>query len=89
MIARYAKDPNDVLDYGEDWSAWLGADTIAASSWLVPAGIIKNSDGFTPTTTTIWLAGGTAGMQYRLVNRITTVGGRTKDRSIDILVDEE
>ena len=36
------KDPDAVLDYGFDWSAWLEAgDTIVTSEWIVPEGITK------------------------------------------------
>lgn len=82
----FVKDPNAVLDYLIDWSAWLGADTIATCTWTVPTGITKDSDSHTTTTTTVWLSGGTAGAQYTVANRITTAGGRTEDRSLSILV---
>jgi hypothetical protein len=74
------KDPNAVLDYTLDWSDWLETDTIAASTWVVDAGLTKDSDSFTPTTTTVWLSGGTAGRVYEALNRIVTAGGRTADR---------
>ena len=83
------KDPDDVLDYEVDWSAWLVADTISTSTWTLPAGITKNSDTNDTTTTTIWLSGGTAGTKYTLVNRIVTAGGRTKDQSVKLPVKEE
>lgn len=81
------KDPHDVLDYEVDWSNWLPAgDTILVSEWIAPAGITMDSETNTNTTTTIWLSGGTAGQSYALTNRITTAGGRTRDRTITIRV---
>jgi hypothetical protein len=50
------KDPQAVLDYGFDWSKWLGTDTISTSTWTVPVGITKDSDTHDTTTTTIWLS---------------------------------
>lgn len=82
------KDPNDVLEYQVNWSTWLATDTITASTWIMPTGITKDSDTFTNTVTTIWLSGGTAGTFYELVNRITTVGGRTRDFTCVIKVQE-
>ena len=82
MPDRFLKDPNAVLDYVNDWSEWLGTDTISTSTWVVPTGITKDSDSKTDTSTTIWLSGGTAGTRYTVVNRIVTVGGRTEDRSL-------
>lgn len=83
------KDPNAVLDYQIDWSSFLGVDTIASSTWIVPTGITKNSDTNTTTTSTIWLSSGTAGQTYELTNRITTAGGRTDDRTVTIAVLEK
>lgn len=80
------KDPDAVKDYGVNWLAWLGSDTIATSVWSVPAGITEVSESETTTASTIWLSGGSAGEDYELVNRITTAGGRTEDRTIVIPV---
>lgn len=82
------KDPQAVLDYGFDWSAWLDSDTIATSGWIVPDGLTEVSESNTTTTTTVWLSGGTASTTYRVVNTITTAGGRTDERSLLIRVSE-
>lgn len=86
MSQEFIKDPNAVLDYQIDWSTWLGADTIATSTWTVPTGLTKDGDTSTTTTATIWLSGGTAGVTYHIVNHIVTAGGREDDRSIYIRV---
>ena len=89
-ISNIMKDPDSVLDYGFDWSDWLvTGETISTSGWEVPTGITNDSDTNTTTTTTIWLSGGTASTNYRLVNEITTSAGRTEQRSIDISVTEK
>lgn len=87
----FQKDPNAILDYRVDWGPWLDAsgDAIATSIWIVPSGITQTLATNTSTTATIWLSGGTAGQEYVLVNRITTTGGRTDDRSITIQVMEK
>lgn len=85
-IATFEKDPGAVLDYTGDWSAWLGTDTITASTWNVPAGITKDTDNHDTTTTWIWLSGGAAGTVYTLTNHITTAGGRQDERTIKIKV---
>jgi len=86
MPQAFEKDPQAVLDYAIDWSDWLGSDTISTSAWTVPAGITKDSDSNTTTTTTIWLSGGTADTDYELINHIVTAGGREDDRTITIRV---
>lgn len=85
----FDKDPNDILDFVVIWEDWLGNDTIATSSWVVPTGITKDSDTYNSITTTIWLSGGAVGTSYRLTNRIVTAGGRTKDKSIVINILEQ
>lgn len=83
------KDPNDRLDYINNWALWLKTDDyITASVWTVPSGITKVSDSFTTETTTIWLSGGTLGNSYDVVNTITTNDGRTKDFTLTVLIVE-
>jgi len=87
----FTKDPNAILDYTRDWSAWLtaaGNDTIVTSTWIVPDGITKDSDTHNDTTATIWLSGGELGKRYNITNRITTAGGRTDDRTFTIDIHE-
>lgn len=87
-MKHYTKDPDDTVDYSVDWSQWLESDTIQSSTWTLPAGITLGPIGSSNTTTkaTVWLTGGTADNDYVVTNRIVTVGGRTKDRSILIEV---
>lgn len=94
MSQRYVKDPQAKLDYSVDWTAgeggsWLQTgETITASTWTVPAGITQSTPApsFTGTKTTIWLTGGTVGVNYAVVNHITTNQGREDDRTIHIHV---
>lgn len=85
-MTSYVKDPDAVLDYQVDWSAWLDGDTITTSEWIVPDGIVKDSDSHTDTAATIWLSGGTLNTTYLVTNRITTAAGRTDDRTIRITI---
>ncbi len=61
----FIKDPQAVLDYSVDWSAWLAqGETIAASRWTATTGITiaaTPAPSFTPTTATVWLSGGAVG----------------------------
>lgn len=83
------KDPDSVLDYGTDWTSWLGQDEVLANSiWIVPNGITKTTDTMTASVATIWLSGGTTGETYVVVNRITTNQGRTEDRSKYVTITE-
>lgn len=86
MADIFVKDPDELLDYVRDWTTALAGDTISTSTWTVPAGITKTNDTHTTTTCTIWLSGGTLDTDYAVVNRITTVGGRTLDKTLTFLV---
>jgi hypothetical protein len=81
------KDPSEVLDYQIDWAPVLESDTIATSTWIVPAGFTVGSSTNTATTTTVWLSGGDLG-PHLITNRITTAGGRTFERSVSLLVEQ-
>jgi len=80
----YIKDPDSVLDYAIDWSAWLDTDTITDSDWTATDGITVDSNTFTDTVSTVWLSGGTAGDTYTVTCHITTAAGRQDARSIKI-----
>jgi len=90
IIAAFDHDPDETLDYSIDWTDWLpGSDTISSSDWDVPAGITKETQAATTKVATVWLSGGTDGAEYKLTNTITTVAGRTAQRTIQIKVDEK
>jgi hypothetical protein len=86
----FTKDPDAVLDYSVDWSAWLAGDQIATSAWLLEQGALLEivTDTKTATKVTVWLRGGQKGTTYLVTNRIVTMGGRTDDRTITVKVED-
>lgn len=90
MTATYLgwpdKGPDENLDYDTDWTAELAGDTIATSTWIVPAGLVAGAESNTTTVTTIWLSGGVVGTSYPVLNEIATSGGRVFERTIFIRV---
>lgn len=86
------KDPNAIKSWRWDWSGWLtslGADTIATSTFTVPAGLTKVSESNTTVTATVKLSGGTVGELYAVTNHITTVNGDTEEASMYLKVVEQ
>lgn len=79
-------DPAAVLPWGEDWSAWLGTDTITTSTWTVGTGLTKGADTHDTTTTTVWLSAGVLGTRVAVTNRIVTAAGKTDERTFYITV---
>jgi hypothetical protein len=87
-MATFIKDPSDVLDYDWDFTEWLGTDTIALYSFSVPPGLINQSDSRSGGVTKVFLAGGSTGQTYTVSCQITTLTGRTLERSLKIKIKE-
>lgn len=88
MPRNFTKDPDAVLDYEFDWSAWLGTDTIATHTVTAAAGLTVDSTEATTTTVTARLSGGTDGASYAVTCHIVTAAGREDDRTATITVQE-
>lgn len=82
------KDPDAVEPFELNWESWLKGDTLSTSTWILPDGLVEARKAVSTTLTTIWLGGGSAGKRYEVLNRITTAGGLTEDRSFILLVAE-
>ena len=83
------KDGGDDLDFVLNWVDIIPtADSIASSTWTIPAGLTSHDETFTAKTTTVWLTGGTEGTQYQLTNVIVTdsVPPRTFERDVILKV---
>lgn len=91
MAIKFTKDPDAVLDYTLDWSAWLAAgDRITAcTATAADDGVTVNTTVFTDTETTAWIEGGTAGASSDVVFHVTTDGGREDDRTITLVIKEK
>ena len=81
------KDPSAVLDYVFDWTEWLATgETIDNYTITADTGITVDSSTEDAGKVTVWLSGGTAGINYRVACLITTSAGRTDERTIWIKV---
>ena len=89
------KDPSAVLDYVFDWNEWLATgETIAVDSETgeklititADTGITVDSWTESDGKVTVWLSGGTAGINYKVACKITTSAGRTDERTLWIRV---
>lgn len=86
---QYSKDPSAVLDYVFDWTEWLATgETITDHTITADTGITVDSSTELDGKVTVWLSGGTAGINYKVACLITTSAGRTDERTIWIKVVE-
>lgn len=88
-MSRFAKDPDARLDYQVDWSNWLPTgDTIDSHSIAVVDGdVVIDAQSANDTSITAWITGGTVKTVSSIRFRITTVQGRTDDRTITIEIE--
>lgn len=90
ILATYEKQPAEYKDYDIDYSQWLtpADDTISlvtttvtstteASPTLV-VNLIQNTVYFSK----LWVAGGTAGVKYKITVRMTTLDGRIDESEL-------
>jgi hypothetical protein len=87
-MAIYKKDPDAILDYTFDWTAYLLPliDTISTVTFVLSSGITKVSQSNTTTKATAFISGGTLDATETLTCRIVTAGGRTDDRTISLKI---
>lgn len=92
-MTTLAKDPDAVLDYTVDWTAFLTSvtDTILTSEFVIDenADITLTGETLDGNQHTVFIAGGTANTRYRITSRITTAGGRTQDQSFLLIVADQ
>lgn len=95
-IKKFQQDPDEILDYSVDWRPWLadgdvisGVNVSLSEESMTDLVINEPLPQFTTTHTTVWISGGTVGETYTVSIRVTTNGGRTGDRSIDITIREK
>lgn len=77
------------MDYVFDWTEWLATgETITDHTITADTGITVDSWTEDDGKVTVWLSGGTAGINYKVACLITTSAGRTDERTIWIKVVE-
>lgn len=82
------KSPNGVYNFTFDWSDLIGTATINTSTWVsTPSGLTMGTTSINGQTTTAYASSGTAGVNYSVVNRITTDAGATEEKSFDLKVE--
>ena len=83
-------DPDETLDYSCDWTAFpedagSPTDVIQTSAWsIVPLGPMLSGEGLSANVASVFVAGATLGQVYRLSNRVSTLQGRTAERSVTL-----
>lgn len=71
-VGTLIKDPQETRTFKMDWSAHLGTEKIASSSWTLPDGLTHVANGIVTgnNKTYITISSGTAGNTYIVTNTI-------------------
>lgn len=80
------KEANSKRDYGFDYSAEIGTDTITVSTWTADAGLTLTGPTFSATKTSVFIEGGVEGQTLTAINRVTTTAGRTYERVLTLVI---
>ena len=89
MAAFAVHDPDAVLDYTFDWSAWLyDGESIAQSEWSGPDGVTLDSTALdTIATVRVTVTDESlSGQVIELINHIVSTDGQEDDRTLKLLV---
>lgn len=88
------KDPDALLDYSFDWTAWLAvstpADTIATHTCTVSGATTAEVENESEAggVVTAWVSGGAVGDKIALKCKITSASGRVDERTVYLKVKE-
>lgn len=93
-FAPIFKDKDAVIVRGFDWSEFIAAiadvTSIVTSQWIssVPLDLVVTDKGKTSDTTKCSIAGGLAGKEYTVTNRVTfnDDGTRIEDKALTIKI---
>ena len=86
MSTAFRADPDSVLDYVVDWSAWLAeSETITGHTITKSGTVTVDSSSESDGAVTVWLSGA-ADRRATVTCRITTNQGRIDDRSLTLIV---
>ena len=81
------KDPDEVLDYGLDWSGRLNGDALSSVQWSVtPAGLTLTPDAVSGSICTVIVSGGALGETYSILCRAVTIAGRIMDQTVRLAI---
>ena len=91
ILGRFVKQPNEILDYDVDYSAWFvgRGDTATAISITTEPGIVLTGYSLVGTMAKVVLSGGTDGVKYKITVRLTTSSGIVREADFSVAVKED
>jgi hypothetical protein len=89
-LARFTKQPSEVLDYLVDYTEWFAerSDTPSTELTVVETGITKVSSGIDGLIVKVVLSGGTVGVSYKITTKLTTTSGIVREADFTVAIKE-
>lgn len=90
ILARFTKQPTEILDYDVDYGEWFSnrGDLPVSHTVVVPAGITLQNSQRTGNVVKLVLSGGSDGASYKITVRLTTDTGLVKEADFVVKVKE-
>lgn len=90
LLAKYTKQPVEVLDYDFDFSAYLQSvnDVATSHTAVATTGLTVESSTLARGVVKVFVSGGVDGETHKVSATITTQGGRVKQADIQLKVKE-
>jgi hypothetical protein len=88
-LAWPAKDADEVLDYGIDFTERLDGDAISTATFSLATAaglVIDDSEHDGECLASVTLSAGTVGSKGKILCRIVTSDGRTMDETVALLI---
>jgi len=90
ILARFTKQPSEVLDYDVDYTEWFGprTDSPEAHEVVVDPGITYKSSSLVGNIVQVTLSGGADQTDYKITVRLTTTNGLVREADFVVQVRE-
>ena len=90
LLAKYTKQPVEVLDYDFSFTDYLQSvnDTAVSHTAVATTGLTVKTSTLSRGVVKVFVSGGVDGETYKVSATITTQGGRVKQADIQLKVKE-
>jgi hypothetical protein len=87
-MAYALKPTTGVYNFSFDLTDLIGAATIVSSAWTsTPTGLTLDNSSISGKVTTVYATGGTAGVDYTVVNTVVTSADATEVKTFTLKVE--
>lgn len=90
VLAKFTKQPVEVIDYDFDFSEYLRSvnDVAVSHTAAVTTGLTVETSSLNKGVVKVFVSGGTDGETHKVTATVTTQGGRVKQADIQLKVKE-